>query len=260
MIEIVITIGVLGIISLIGINYASGARVRARNAQRAADAAEIQLALERYYTAHGTYPHTECISSASGGDLPSGWKQLEDILQPYLIGSIPDDPIVNKIIPGTPRYEGGPSSTWHRQHWHYLVSGELDNFQHYVIQIELEKSGSRAFLNSSKAIKGQLRRYRSPNGNTTETSHSFSSNSTYYGTCCNCAGGGFWPDDGPLVMCGDQYWPWTGTEMQYYCVGNVGKRPSGDHKCDGELEKAGLIASLGLTYESVSYESPPVCQ
>lgn len=91
LIELLVVIVIIGILAAIVMVALSSARVKSRDAQRAAQAKEVIKALDLYYSDHGAYPDTSdeeagevlLNDSLIGGTLVSGG---------YL-GKIPEDPV-----------------------------------------------------------------------------------------------------------------------------------------------------------------------
>jgi len=75
LIELVVTIGVTGLLATIAIVSLNTARIRARDAKRIADVKQMVTALERYFADSGAYPiegATVTLGSASETCLSSG--------------------------------------------------------------------------------------------------------------------------------------------------------------------------------------------
>lgn len=67
--ELLIVIIVIGILAAITVVQYNGVQVRARDAQRRTDVANITKALEQYYADNGSYP----IASGTGSIIDSNW-------------------------------------------------------------------------------------------------------------------------------------------------------------------------------------------
>lgn len=216
-IELLVAVGILAIIAAIGLTQVEGYRQRSRNAQRVSSAGLLQLALERYRQVNGGYPHQIC----GDPDARKGWQRLAEMIAPYL-PSIPNDPLFQP--------PPAPSAYWH---WHYIVSGANDNYQHYLLQVSLERSGSTTVLNQDKAIKGQIGR----NVSTVDPdarSMVFASDTVLAAFACDEYTAYF--RDGQTVHCGKWENVDGGQNYYDYCIGNIKTLPPvpyGDGSLDG---------------------------
>jgi prepilin-type N-terminal cleavage/methylation domain-containing protein len=66
LIELLVVISIIGILTTIVLASLSQARARGRDARRVADIRQLQLALELYYDANGSYPLTLSVLSGPG--------------------------------------------------------------------------------------------------------------------------------------------------------------------------------------------------
>ena len=97
MIELLVVVAIISLLSSIILASLNSARAKARDARRAEDIHQIQLALNLYYNDHGVFPE----SYTGGAQSPNGywdnsndatsWVQLQTALAPY-IPSLPHDP------------------------------------------------------------------------------------------------------------------------------------------------------------------------
>jgi prepilin-type N-terminal cleavage/methylation domain-containing protein len=103
-VELLIVIVVIGILASISVAAYSGVQRRGRDAQRAADVAHIQRALELYRAEHGVYPLANTPTSyPSGYSVTSGYGYsfatddtwLRSLVQAGVLRSPPRDPINN---------------------------------------------------------------------------------------------------------------------------------------------------------------------
>jgi len=107
LIEILVSVAIIGIlVSITSIN-AREARAKARDARRISDLAEIKAALQLYKVENGTYPPIYARSV-----VPAEWDALENMLRPYL-SKLPTDPI------------NGPGKTYDGEGWKSL-SGDVN--------------------------------------------------------------------------------------------------------------------------------------
>lgn len=83
LIEVLIVVGIIGLLASVVLSGLGSVRSRGRDARRAADLRQVQQGLELYYTRFQSYPDE------------MGWDDLEDELQGANIGitRISDDPI-----------------------------------------------------------------------------------------------------------------------------------------------------------------------
>lgn len=84
LIELLVVIAIIGILSSVVLASLNSARKKGRDARRIADVKQLQLALELYYDANGSYP-----SAISGTALTS----------PGYIAALPKDPTDNTVYP-----------------------------------------------------------------------------------------------------------------------------------------------------------------
>ncbi len=128
LIEMLVVIGVIGLLASVVLLGLGGARVGGRDAKRIADLRSIQTGLEAYYAACGFYPGTKnCETNAAQTDF-SG---MESALNNSDFGTspVPHDPIDS----GTYVYD--------------YSSQNVDAPQTYVIAAPLENSNHRALDN-----------------------------------------------------------------------------------------------------------------
>lgn len=107
LIELMVSIAIVAILTaLIIVNIASS-RAKARDAKRISDIAQIQLALEQYFTKNGQYPNVD---------------QYNNIIFTSYISVKPKDPLTNS----TADYVYAPDSG--------------NNYYDYLLRIKLEKA------------------------------------------------------------------------------------------------------------------------
>lgn len=94
LIELLVVIAIIGLLSSVVLASLSTARSRARDATRASDIHQIQVALELYYTANGYYPPSGGASSPNSGwtnSNDSSWTTFKNTIAPYM-ATVPNDP------------------------------------------------------------------------------------------------------------------------------------------------------------------------
>lgn len=117
LIELMVTIAIIGILSTIAVISFQGVRVTARDQQRRSDLAKLRTALETYFLRYNRYPiedyENECDSSMGGsGDIcdptETAWdlaggddkvSGLKNLIDENIITSLPIDP-KNKLENG----------------------------------------------------------------------------------------------------------------------------------------------------------------
>ena len=127
LLEVLVTVSLIGILaSVITVNLSS-ARVVARDTQRKADIDQIRTALELYYNDHRAYPPIELAQS---NPMDVGWSNLQSALLTYL-NTLPVDPGAGQA---GYRYRSqgiGPASC--ADQW-------------YVLEFQLENAGDSMIL------------------------------------------------------------------------------------------------------------------
>jgi type II secretion system protein G len=93
-VELLIVIVVIAILAAISIVAYNGIQARARDSQRKSDLAVIAKAIKLYYIDNGTYPRETGNSNSANGRVGEG-AGLDLMLEPYIPGSIPKDPIAD---------------------------------------------------------------------------------------------------------------------------------------------------------------------
>lgn len=159
-----VVIAVIGILSGIGLVALQSQRARGRNLQRTADVAEIQAAMEKYYTDHGHYPYPDNCNSLNGQSVNHGWNGLASFLSPSsgkkYIAALPNDPLVTQ-----PNHE--------QYAWRVIVSGPSDKSQHYIIEAPLESIGATQILSTKQSLVGTVYQQLAVQTTSTPTSDAF---------------------------------------------------------------------------------------
>ena len=94
LIELMVVVGIAGLILAVVLTSANTARKRARDAERISNFAEIKKALELYYSDYQEYPPV----SGWVYSTDASWDELGDALKPYL-RVLPEDPRNNASDP-----------------------------------------------------------------------------------------------------------------------------------------------------------------
>lgn len=102
LIELLVVIGIIGILTSLILTGFNGARAQARDDRRIADLKQVQQALQLYFLKCGMYPGTYNLATneCQGGEIsatalnPSNWNDLATTLKNASIGidQIPNDP------------------------------------------------------------------------------------------------------------------------------------------------------------------------
>lgn len=100
LIELLVVIAIIGILSSIVLASLNSARSKARDVRRMSDIGQLQLALEFYYDANGTYPNIPQSSDTSVCE--NRWPTLDTYLSPYI--KVPHDPLGPPVSYPASRY------------------------------------------------------------------------------------------------------------------------------------------------------------
>ena len=118
LVELLITVAIIGILSAVVLTSMSGARNKAKDGRRISDIKQIQLALELYYDVHTSYPVGAVDSDVLYTDTGSG-KPLADFVK---ISNDPD---------GDPYFYYGVAQNYHLgavlQEYNRLVEEDDDD-------------------------------------------------------------------------------------------------------------------------------------
>lgn len=74
LIELMVVISIIGVLSTIAMTSLNGARAKARDARRKNDLEQISLAMEQYYSDHGTYQ----VAGSGYDGCSCGWFNSQD--------------------------------------------------------------------------------------------------------------------------------------------------------------------------------------
>ena len=94
LIELLIVIGIIGLLATMAIVGVGVARVKARDAKRSADIAQIQKALSLYATSASGYPVSATAVCLTGSDAVSTELKAKDVMR-----TVPGDPVAPTILP-----------------------------------------------------------------------------------------------------------------------------------------------------------------
>jgi prepilin-type N-terminal cleavage/methylation domain-containing protein len=119
LIEILIVVGIIGLLASVVLSGLGSVRGRGRDARRIADLRSVQQGLELYYTRCQHYPGG---SQCDEGTTPSSWTALKDIM----IGS----GLGITAVPSDPLYASDPS-----KNYKYAVRSDE---QGYILEAVLE--------------------------------------------------------------------------------------------------------------------------
>lgn len=115
LIEILISVAIIGVLATIGIISYSKAQIIARDSKRKDDLRALQTALELYYQRNRFYPpgSSSCAADANyQSNTSTSWDSFSTILNSTYISKLPNDPINNT----TTRY-------------YYISSGSCSAYQ-----------------------------------------------------------------------------------------------------------------------------------
>lgn len=96
-VELLVTIVIIGILATISIVAYNNVTQRSRDSTRKSDLSILKKALEMHYTEYGSYPEGRCNSGCKINELWSttsdnSWSNLANTLSPAFVSSIPSDP------------------------------------------------------------------------------------------------------------------------------------------------------------------------
>ncbi len=97
LIELMVVIGIIGLLASIMVASLASARKTSRDTKRKADLTQLKTALENYYTANYGYPSTSSqwwgTSANGGGHTTSGVNAYIPGLTPTYLSTLPTDPL-----------------------------------------------------------------------------------------------------------------------------------------------------------------------
>ena len=135
LIELLVVIAIIGILSAVVLASLNDARLKARDAKRISDIKQLQLALELYYDANGSYPAaTTALASA-------------------YISTVPKDPVGGATAPAYP-YDQLTSGT------SYHIGANLEQSTNQVLQSDGDTtSTSFTAVDDTTGCAGEANRY-----------------------------------------------------------------------------------------------------
>jgi prepilin-type N-terminal cleavage/methylation domain-containing protein len=89
LIELLVTISIIGLLSTTVLVSVASARTKARDAKRKANASQILLSIELYFSAHDIYPNGGTVGNK---DKETDIQGLANFLTPAYLGFVPNDP------------------------------------------------------------------------------------------------------------------------------------------------------------------------
>ncbi|MEI6660470.1 MAG: prepilin-type N-terminal cleavage/methylation domain-containing protein [bacterium] len=140
LVELLVVISIISLLSSVVLSALNSARAKGRDARRKSDIHQIQLALELYYDANGSYPPSPAYAlpgtqpnNAWDNSADASWTNLQAALSPY-IKTLPKDPLENNNAA-----EWGQGA----YHYSYFSNGYGCNGLWYMFVFTLEKTDGR---------------------------------------------------------------------------------------------------------------------
>ncbi len=129
LIEVLVVIGIIGLLASIVLVSLSGARVKARDAQRIKDVDTISGVLEVYYAEHAAFPDPNTICSVGTHDMWSSAACWSSLVSSNYLAKVPVDPTNVDL--------GNCSTTANCHLYHYCT---YNNNQSYTLSVNLENA------------------------------------------------------------------------------------------------------------------------
>jgi len=157
LIELLVVIAIIGLLSSIVLVSLQGARAAARDAKRQMELAQVQRALEMYYTQTGSYVvgtffsvwdtnYGHTTNYWSGGNPPWSTAFYDALVGNGYFSSLPLDPVNREG--GSGNYLGdGPPTDLGYVYW-------SDNGQRYILGTNLERGGVPSDWRGNYQIRG----------------------------------------------------------------------------------------------------------
>ena len=145
LIELVVVMAIIGILSVVGVYSYNSIMKNARDAKRKNDLKEIQVALENYKVAHGTYPRNDPAESGGAANAICGWDVSEKgnfinvLLTEGFLKQQPKDP-----SPQDETYCSPPEKWGYRYYRYRDVDVGISDCgrYHYIIAAHMENDGN----------------------------------------------------------------------------------------------------------------------
>ncbi len=134
MIELLVVIAIIGILSSVVLASLNSARKKGRDARRIADVKQLQLALELYYDAQGSYP-----AAISGAELTG----------PGYIATNPKDPTTAAVY----AYDQVSSGSG------YYLGANLETSGHSALSSDADSAGTNVEGNDSDGCGNEANLY-----------------------------------------------------------------------------------------------------
>lgn len=134
LIELLVVIAIIGILSSVVLASLNSARKKGRDARRIADLKQVQLALELYYDANGTYP-----AAISGTELTA----------PGYIAAVPKDPTTAVVY----AYDQVSSGSV------YYLGANLETSGHSALSSDADSAGTNVEGNDADGCGNQANLY-----------------------------------------------------------------------------------------------------
>lgn len=169
-IELLVVVGIIGLLATLAIISLQDSRERARDAKRLADMSQMEKALELYYIDNGRFP------TVGGGEWAhsthSTWATLESELGPYISGGeLPPDPINEDNYP--------------YQRYQYN-SDTIDNYQTFGLRTHLEHEDNAQLMVDDPAVGSPDAQYYEIGGQPDYCATTFSETWMDYDTSIIC--------------------------------------------------------------------------
>lgn len=124
LVELMVVIAIIGILSTLAVAGVNVARVKARDAKRSADIAQIQKAFSLYATSVSKYPVSASVVCLTGDDAVSVELKAKDVMK-----VVPGDPIAKSTLPANAgsgahcyAYQSAAGSTYQLQYYQERAS------------------------------------------------------------------------------------------------------------------------------------------
>ncbi len=136
LIELLVVIAVIGLLASVVLVALNASRIKARDAKRKADIAQIQKALELYYDDNQQYPVSGGATSPNvswSNSADASWDTLSGLLSKY-VSKLPKDPL-----------ENNNASEWAQSGYHYSYYGGggygcLNQWYMFVYKLENQQN------------------------------------------------------------------------------------------------------------------------